>query len=225
MKSEMVSVDEIAYHDLGRSLIDSILSPKFIAQTPSVIDVALHCFTDVAFLSEIPVFDSFFKLYKGVTTVQNDLSLKRIAYFLSGCNKDDLLEKTQFVRDLELDSGLRTKVGESLLLILERGDHFDKASIIGKIFVARLRDDIDEGTFYRLATVVNNASIPDLRTLELSYGKIASYNAVAGNRFTEHLDDDTSQSLYNLGLVRAEGLAEIIYRPNQLGSQLIRFLK
>jgi hypothetical protein len=49
--------------------------------------------------------------------------------------------------------------------------------------MGRLREDIDENTFFKLATAIKNASIADLRALELSYKRIATYDPKGGNRF------------------------------------------
>lgn len=144
---------------------------------------------------------------------------------MSGCEKKDSNEKTKFEKQLEIDGKLRTKVGEDLLLILENIDNFEKAEIIGKVFMGRLREDIDENTFFKLATAIKNASITDLRTLKLSYNKIANYHPEPGKLFSETLDDVTSQSLFNVGLVAADGYSETEYIHNQLGLQLITLLE
>jgi hypothetical protein len=105
------------------------------------------------------------------------------------------------------------------------GEDFDKTELLGKVFAARVRGEIDEATFFRLATAISNASITDLRTLGLSYEKIASYDPKARKPFTDSLDDATSQALYAVGLVRVDGVMETTYCHNQLGLSLIRLMK
>lgn len=134
-------------------------------------------------------------------------------------------ERTKFEKELEVDHKLRTKVGENLLLILERIDHFEKASVLAKVFAGRLRGDIDKDTFYKLGTAINNASITDLRTLEQAYTKIASYDPKAGKLFSDTLDYATAQSLFSVGLVGEDGYMETTYTANELGSCLLRLLK
>jgi hypothetical protein len=76
------------------------------------------------------------------------------------------------------------------------------------------------GTFFKLATAIKNASIADLRALEFSYKRIATYDAKGGKPFSDTLGGATAQSLYNVGLVRAEGLTETLYL-NTVGIQLL----
>ena len=151
--------------------------------------------------------------------------MKKLIYFLAGCEKKNLDERGEFEKRLAVDGAFRTKVGEDLLLLLERQDHFEKASLLGKIFSGRLREEIDEDTFFRLASTIDRASIADLRRLETSYSRIDSYDPTLGKRFSDTQDDATCQSLYNAGLVRSEGATESIYLRNELGSCLIRILK
>lgn len=211
--------------DLGGALIDSILTPHVAAQAGALTDVAFNNLTTVAVFSEIPVLDIACKIYGVLNSIRNDLFLKKLAGFLSGCDERNSAKKSEFEKKLEIDGAFRSKVGEGLLLILERIDHFEKTQILGKVFAGRLRGDIDEVTFYRLATAISNIPIGDLKTLEMSYEKVATYNMKAGKRFAETLDDATSQALYNVGFLTADGYTEMTYLPNDLGSNLIRLMK
>ena len=78
--------------------------------------------------------------------------------------------------------------------------------------------------FFKLATAIKNASIADLRALDRSYKRIATYDPKGGKPFSDTLDDATAQSLYNVGLVRAEGLTETLYLHNELGIQLLTLI-
>lgn len=217
--------DESARDDIGGSLVDSLLSQEVTGIAASLTDVIVSQLTSEDVLGCVPVFGAIFNLYKGYITVQDHLNLKKIAYFLAGCEKKDSYEKTKFEKRLEIDGKLRTKVGEDLLLILGGIDNFEKAAFIGKVFMGRLREEIDEKTFYILATTIKNASIADLRALQLSYNKIATYDAKLGKPFSDTLDEATAQSLFSVGLVKANGAVETAYSHNELGSRLLTLLK
>ena len=45
-----------------------------------------------------------------------------------------------------------------------------------------------------------------------------------GKPFSDSLDDATAQSLYSVGLVRADGYMETLYLHNELGHQLLTLL-
>lgn len=211
--------------DLGPSIIDSASDPYVFRKLGALVDVGFNMKTALSILSEIPVLDKAIKAYGLGVSLHNDLFLKKIMGFLNGCGNITAGEKTEFGKRLENDADYCKKVGENVLLILDRLDNFDKTKILGKVFAGRYRGEIDETTFFRLAAAICNASIADLENLELSYAKIATYDIKAGRPFTDSLDDATSQSLYNVGFVRAEGLAETTYLPNELGSSLIHLMK
>ena len=221
MTSQLIINDEKGQEDLGPSLVDSISSREVIELAATLPDAALSYLTNDTVLASIPIFGTLYALTKGGFSLADHLSLRRIAYFLAGCKKKDEYERTKLEQQLAIDHKLRAKVGEELLLILESLDNYEKATVLGKIFRARLREDIDENTFFKLATAIKNASIADLRALERSYKRIATYDATAGKPFSDTLDDATAQSLFNVGLVRADGATETLYLHNELGSQLL----
>jgi hypothetical protein len=225
MKEDDSKATDDTQQDVGGALIDSLLNPAVPAQAGALFDVAFSKMTTVAVFSEIPVLDIASRVYGIVSSIRNDLFLKKIVGFLSGCTARGEAEKSEFEKQLKTDAALRTRVGESLLLILERADHLEKTAILGKVFAGRLREEIDDDLFYRLSTAINNASISALKTLDSSYDKIATYDMKAGKPFADTLDDATSHSLYNLGFMRADGYMEMTFLPNELGSTLIRLMK
>jgi hypothetical protein len=224
MTSQLIINNENPQRDLGPSLVDSFLSREVTGIAASLTDVILSELTSEDILGRVPIFGAIFNFYKGCISISDQLFLRKIAYFLAGCKKKDSSEKTEFQQQLAIDHKLRVKVGEDLLLILEGIENFEKAAAIGKVFMGRLRGDIDEDTFFKLATAIKNASIADLRALERSYKRIATYDPKAGKPFSDSLDDATAQSLYTVGLVRADGYMETLYLHNELGNQLLTLL-
>lgn len=210
-------------YGLDISIIDSALDPHVFRNIGALADVAFNTKTLRSLLSAIPALDMGTRAYDLGCSIHNDLFLKKIVGFLRGCGNLTEGEKAEFRAQLETDQDYRRRAGESILLILDRLDNFDKTELLGKVFAARVRGEIDEDMFYRLATAITNASIADLKNLGLSYEKIA--DEAGGERVSQRLDRATSQSLYSVGLVRAEGLAEIDYLHNELGSTLIRLMK
>jgi hypothetical protein len=223
MKNDESKMTRDYEEDIGGALVDSLLKPSVAAHAGALLDVAFSKMTAAAIFSEIPVLDMFGRVYGIFNSVRDDLFLRTIVRFLKGCGNLTEEEKAKFQKQLKTDPASRRRAGENLLLILDRLDNFEKAELIGKVFAAKVRGEIDEDMFYRLATVITNASIVDLKNLGLSYEKIADEKR--GIPVAKRLDDATSQSLYNAGLVRASGFAETEYLHNELGSTLVRLMK
>lgn len=217
------SEDEIE-QDLGTSMIRSATDPYAFQKLGELVD-GFNTKTFLAICSQVDVLDRLVKLYGLGESIRNDMFLRKIARFINGCGNITEGEKAEFGRRLENDANYCKKAGENLLLILDRLDSFDKTEILGKVFAGWVRGNIDEVTFYRLAMAISNIPIGDLKTLELSYKKIATYDMKAGKPFADTLDDATSQALYNVGFLTADGSTEITYLPSELGSSLIRLMK
>jgi hypothetical protein len=213
------SKSETAREYRSVSIMDSA-DPHVFHRLGAFVDVLFTKQTAMSIAGIIPHVDDTSKIYN---SLQSQLFMNKVVRFLKGCEKITEGEKTEFQNRLETDTHFRREVGTNLLLILDRLDNFDKTELIGKVFLARAKEKIDEDMFYRLATAIINASITDLKNLGLAYEKIADEKS--GIRVAKRLDDATSQSLYNVGLVRASGFAETEYLHNELGSTLIQLMK
>lgn len=225
MNNDAWKSEGVPEQDLGTSIISSALDPHVFRNIEALIDVIFNKKTPRALLSLIPALDVATRVYDLGCSIHNDLFLRKIVGFLNGCGDLTEGEKAEFREQLENDPDYRRRAGENILLILDRLDNFDKTELLGKVFAARVRGEIDEATFFRLATAISNTSITDLRTLVLSYEKIASYDPKARKPFADSLDAATSQALYAVGLVRASGYTETTYLHNELGLRLIRLMK
>lgn len=216
---------ERSTQNIGTSLVKSIWAAGVREIATDVAEIALDAELDEGVLKEIPVFGWFVKGFSLVNTVRDRLFLKKLAMFLNGLENVNEAGKNELKENLEADESFCRKVGENLILLLDRQDSFDKAYILGRVFSGYLRDIIDYQTFLKLAAAIDRALISDLLDLETHYSRIRSYNAKLGKPFVEFMDDATSQSLYNAGLVRSEGYTEDTFHANELGSCLIRLLR
>src|SRR5687768_6032965 len=117
MTSQLKIDDEKGQEDLGPSLVDSLSSREVIELAVTLPDATLSDLTSDTVLANIPIFGTLYNLTKGCFSIADHLSLRRIAYFLAGCEKKDQCERTKLEQRLAIDHKLRAKVGEELLLI------------------------------------------------------------------------------------------------------------
>ncbi|MBE9197903.1 MULTISPECIES: hypothetical protein [unclassified Nodularia (in: cyanobacteria)] len=212
--------------NIGKSLVESLWTPKLSEMTTEFGDIALDAVFDEkeGFLKEIPIFGWFVKSYGAVINVRDRLFLKKVANFLYGTSRVPEQEREKFQNKMESDSIFSQKVGESLVLLLDRHEDFEKSLILGKIFAGYMKGAIDDVTFSKLANIIDRAFISDLKNLENYYSKLSEYEPSCGKPFSNFLDDATCQSLYTVGLIRAELIFEDIYHPNEIGQFLVQFL-
>jgi hypothetical protein len=211
--------------NLGTSLLESMWSSGGKDVIIEAADLALDAALSEGVLEKIPVFGWLVKGYGVVTTIQDRLFLKKVAHFLQGSSEITEDERGRFRERMASDPSFCRNVGETLVLLLDRQEDFEKAFILGKVFAGYVKGLIQYEMFLRLAAAIDKAFIGDLRNLDLYYSKINGYDMKLGKSFSDFLDDATCQSLYNIGLVRSEGYTENTYHPNELGSTLIRLLK
>lgn len=209
---------------IGVSLVKSALSGGAAEIAGDVAELALDAALDEGVLKDVPVFGWFFKAYGITATIRERIFLNRVAKFLQATAAVSDLDRETFQEKLSADLEFCRKVGENLVLLLDRHDNIDKAHILGRVFSGYLRGEIDYDSFLKIASAVDRATISDLKMLAEHYRKMQSYDPKAGKPFASFLEDETSQSLYTAGLVRSEGYIEDTYHPNETGSQIIRLM-
>lgn len=177
--------------DLGQALMLGIKKTDFGEVIASGTDIAVNQLVDDSPLKEIPVLGTLLKLCKAGIDVKNYLFAKKVYSFLYELSKVPHEKRTSFVESLE-NEGTLTKVGENVILLIERVDDMDKASIIGKLFAKWVEGKTDQDTFFRLAHVVIRSYLPDLKLLAKN-----SNNPV----LHQWLNPIREEALYNLGLL------------------------
>ena len=216
---------EEANDNLGSSLVESVSRAGVSDIAAGAAEIALDSILDEGLLEEVPVFGWLKKSYNVVGTVRDRIFLKKVANFLAGTRNISEEDRNKFLRMMSDDPIFSKKVGESLVLLLERQEDFEKATILGRAFSRYIRGEIEYDVFLKLAKAIELALIGELRNLADYYARIQAYDPKQNKPFTDWLDDGTSQSLYTSGLIRGEGYTEITYHPNEVGEELLKCLE
>ena len=214
-----------ANENLGTSLVESVSKAGAGDIAAEAAEIALDSILDEGLLEEVPVFGWLKKSYNVVGTVRDRIFLKKVANFLAGTRNISERDRGQYLERIKSDPDFSKKIGESLVLLLERQEDFEKALILGKVFSRYVRGQIEYDQFLKLAKSIELAYIGDLRKLAEYYARIQSYDPQQGKPFADWLDDQTSQSLYSSGLIRSEGVTGNTYHPNDVGEELLRCLE
>lgn len=146
----------------GEHFLEIIKAKELATITKDSIEAIIDINMNEGILKEIPIFSTFFNSVKFVNSIQDTLFTKKILIFLyelKGVEQDTRL--SQIIK-LEDDLKYRTKVGEKLLFIIDKCDDLDKASMIGKLFHAYLKEDISYDDFISCISVVTRTPLPDL---------------------------------------------------------------
>ncbi len=211
--------------NLGTSLVQSFLRAGVSDIAAEAAEIALDSVLNEGLLEEVPVFGWIKKSYNVVGAVRDRLFLKKVANFLLGTQSISNDEREIFLGKLNNDAAFSKNVGESLVLLIDRQDNFEKSLILGKLFSRYVRGYIEYEMFLKLAKAVEIAFVDDLRNLEKYYASIDAYDSKQERPFSDWLDDEVSQSLYTSGLIRSEGFTENTFHSNSVGEELLRCLK
>ena len=114
-------------------------------------------------LKEVPFIKGVVALFKIPLAIRDQLFLRKVAGFFAACPRFTDTEKEAFVREHLNDPQKSNKLGESLVLILDRLDDLEKPQMLAKMFAAFVQGKIGFDIFRRLAKAIDAGSIEDLR--------------------------------------------------------------
>lgn len=166
MKGRQIAVNarDAQNDDLGSSLINSIVSPAISDISQDAIEIALDSLLEDGLVREIPVVKLIVAVGKTVAGIRERIFVKKVLRFYAGLSSLTVEEKEKFLRDMESDEQ-RKRLGETLVMILDRYDHLEKPDLLAKLFIAHVRGEIDFGEFQRLSLAVDRTFIQDLYQL------------------------------------------------------------
>ncbi len=128
-------------------------------------DAAKMGIAESGLLERIPLMGWVASAARGVFAVRDQLLLKKIMLFLEPIGELDEKEKSKWADELDQDPDERERVGEQLMLILDRQDDPRKARILGVIWKARLQERITQPILELLSAALDRIYLPHLRVL------------------------------------------------------------
>lgn len=212
-------------NDLAESFTKTLWHSGLGDISESILELPLNCVLKDENLKDIPIVGYLFKASNLIISIRDRLFLQKILNFLKELNSIDIKTRKQFIKKIESDLKFKNKLTSNLLLLIERQENIDKASILGKVFRAYINEEVDYRMFIRLSSVIDNSFIEDLLHL-ISYYKNL-----------EEIEISIGENLYRSGLVDLNhGIKDLDennyvmgytvkhYLANDLGNTLVRIL-
>ena len=116
-------------------------------------------------LKDAPVVGILFKLVALPWSIRDRIFLKKLSTFLPELSSVPEEKRREFRGRIDADSKLLNRVGEGILLLLDRADDMEKPALIGKAFVAYLTGKVSYDQLARMTAGIDKASISDIREL------------------------------------------------------------
>ncbi|MBK8482781.1 MAG: hypothetical protein IPL31_00095 [Saprospiraceae bacterium] len=170
--------------NLEIKVIDEIGRENISDLTQDYAEIGLDFFIDNEALKDIPVFGTFYKIYKTANNIKDQIFLKKLYAFLFHLKQIPQDKRIKFINTLDYSEKTKQETGQKLLLLIDKLDDFDKPKILSNLLKATIEEKIDYKQFLKLSNVVCNAYIGDL-------------NEFHNNQV---LSMDLKERLYNLGI-------------------------
>lgn len=175
-------------NNIEQSFLDTIKNDNLKDLATDYSELAFDSFLNDGLLKDIPFFGTLYKGFKGFLGVRDALFATKVYKFLTQIKDIPLDERKKFIEDIESEETEKIKVGQALLLILDKLDDLNKPKIIGNLFKATIKEQITYDVFLRLSSIVQRAFLSDLIKLNNS------------NFYSEV----TKDHFYSIGLMRAK---------------------
>lgn len=151
--------------DLGSSLVDTLASSDLPDVLKDLAEAGLDSLLVDGVVKDIPVIGTIVGLGKAAVNVRDYFLLRKVVCFLQGMDGISPEEWGAFVRKVEANAGYGQRVGETIMLLLDRYDHLDKASLLSRVLCGCIKGDITYDEFLRISTAIERAFIADLNGL------------------------------------------------------------
>jgi len=152
--------------DLPGELIGSIVNPSAIDAATSLAEVGIDALLDDGLLRDVPIVGTLVSLGRAGIALRDRIFAKKVARFLLQLCEVPEEERRRFHDELNRNPKRSRALGETLIVLLDRIDDFEKAQLLAKAFVALLRNKIVEADFHRLCRAIDRVVLAaDMRGL------------------------------------------------------------
>jgi hypothetical protein len=169
-------------------------------------------------LQSIPVIATLRNLYKGGVSVRDYLFTKKLIRFLVSLEDTTSAQRKEMIEKLESDPKYNHKVGEQIILLLDRMDDMQKPKFMARVFRAYLENKIDAVELQRMNFGIDHVFTTNL--LELK----RYYKTMTRDDFAyRDMDPMVFQNLANCGfLVLASGAGGGVgTKKNEMGGKFV----
>lgn len=181
-------------NELGPSFFSTLNASGISDVAQDAIELALDSALADGLAKNIPVINTIVRLGKTAFAIRDYFLIKKVLVFLAELKDVSPQERAAFIRKIETDKDYQRRVGETIILLIDRYDHLDKPRLMAKLFSAYIKDEMDYETFLRLSTAIDKAFIDDLnKLLEYFSGRTGPNDQIVmrakQNLYTSNLSD------------------------------------
>ncbi|QFS51018.1 hypothetical protein [Nostoc sphaeroides] len=199
--------------ELSISIINSIDKSSIIELTSDLSEIIIDATIESKILADIPIFGSLIKLSKIGSSVSNYLYSKKIYTFLKELSKIPEQQRKAFTQKLA-DENEQVKIGERLLLLIDKLDEIDKSKLLAKTLGAFIQEKITKREFNLISQAILQLNTEYIEELVHFY----LFN-------NTYIDPSSVDHFYNCGFISLAGEGAGVpmggYRKNHIGEKFV----
>lgn len=130
-----------------------------------IVEFTIDQIIDEGILKDIPVVGWIAKGLSVSRSISDRILFHKILRFLIALDENSEGSREEFCKKINDDPDFKKRVGEHLLILLNKIDAIDKASFLAKCFNYFLTGVIDHDYFIDLSSVIERSTIADLKSL------------------------------------------------------------
>ena len=170
------------------TLMDTIRNSDLPALSAELAEVGIDEFLSDGFLKDLPIVGSIQKMIKATRTVSDYLFAKKLMRFLVCVAEVSQEERRKQVAKLLVDVEHRQRVGENLMLLLDKLNDIGKPRMVAKAFLAFLREEIRPQQFRRLCHAIELIEMSSIETLRTMYESSSGLANIARRSVEDNVD-------------------------------------
>lgn len=207
----------------GRSLTASFANDA-IDLAANASDAALDALINSGALDGVPILGLASGTYKAFRHIPTLLYQRKVTRMLAAtASNSSPNERIAFADKVE-SSGDAERLGEAVLLLLDKADEVEKPAIIGRLIAAHIRGDLERDAAFRLCSMVNRAYYADLKLLcDFAGGTGAPFQTEFGTLAAVGLLDNDGFDGGHAGSADPMTSGGDLYRPNRYSEALVRY--
>ena len=156
--------------NLSSILISSIKDGGMEDIGIDIAEIGIDAILDVGVLEEIPIVKTIISFTKTGLMIRDRLFIKKILLFLKELDGIPDDKKEEVTKNIQNNSGYAEKVGETIIILLEKFDETEKARLLARLFSSYIRKKITYDEFSRYSFGISLVLLQDIMNL-LSYYK------------------------------------------------------
>lgn len=163
---------------ISEKLADTVSKTNSIELPAEILEFTVDQVINEGILKEIPFVGWLAKGVSVSRSISDRIFHHKILRFLVELENVSKGDRDKFRKRIELDEKYRRKVGEHLILLLNKIDAFEKTSLLAICFDHFLIGDIDYEYFVDLSNVIEKSTVSDLKSLCVPTNKRVIFNSV-----------------------------------------------